>query len=921
MVRSLLLLVTIMYGESLPALGLVGSSPVPAHFLSTNMLAEPEQPNSLSVEFMQFALSLFQLLPNKSPLAPLPLPPLPIWPIKQKHRIDLKAVLHEYPENHCKALIALGAAGEVDDDEPPDGNNRTPDPEPQPDLNLVPDPVQKCLQQKKQLLRILRIKRLWSIIKGQTILARIMSDRIMVIEADLLDLESSDPATMHPVLIQALLAQNDHELSVYREIVSGKYSGRQADNGEKGQPSRQANASMTATTGQTGQSGQMSGTAAHNQETGSTGGSGDGGDDPLKPSAEQDQENSVVTCSRCNNALNTQELRRIAGDAAASVFLCDKCLSDTHDNKGAGRTPEETEPDSSEPVQIEKNGLDKKRNTLKVVASGAPADKLRKRAKTQVTDNPLEKVKENIHYELTEQELEKAKTLMKVFEKKNITVKHSFYRLLSHVERRSFNGFFRNAIVFFEHLHETVESTSILTNMLENREEHILDFAQRSQDELEYLATLAVFSSFASMNNGKSLPKHEEVKAVLGWREWKDKDGKFNMNLFLALSSMNRGRGMLKHNEVIEILSWPEWRGIDGKFSIELFLAFSSMNHGRGMPKHNEVIEILSWPEWRGKDGKFNRKLFSALSSMNHGKGMPKQSEVIKVLSWPEWKDKYGEFNMELLHSFSLMYYTRRMPKYEEVKEVLNWSEWREKNGEFSMECFRAFSSMNNGQGVLKYKAVKQVMDWTSCWTAPNHLLLQIMARLWASEGLPAIEELQYRETQLKKSLFREFTSEDSDSDNERAEEDDKFNHQIKTVALYLATPKPGWSLNWSVLKQFLEIHENTETVLMLESLIKLLSSYGGKGVERYLQTSEKDRIFFWHHADKTVPLPVLNKATALFSSDEDRERFVYFAKRLKSLSDESLWEQYTVRLQPLSGVLRLDYMQRLYLEILQPLT
>ncbi|WP_422441980.1 hypothetical protein, partial [Endozoicomonas sp. ALB060] len=58
-----------------------------------------------------------------------------------------------------------------------------------------------------------------------------------------------------------------------------------------------------------------------------------------------------------------------------------------------------------------------------------------------------------------------------------------------------------------------------------------------------------------------------------------------------------------------------------------------------------------------------------------------------------------------------------------------------------------------------------------------------------------------------------------------------------------------------------------------------------------------------------------------LCSSDEDRERFVYFAKRLKSLPDKRLWEQYSALLQPLSGVLKFEYMQGLYLEILQPLT
>ncbi|WP_257275209.1 hypothetical protein, partial [Endozoicomonas sp. SESOKO4] len=45
LVRSLLLLVTIMFGKSLPAMGLVGSNPLPTHFLYAGKLAEPELPN------------------------------------------------------------------------------------------------------------------------------------------------------------------------------------------------------------------------------------------------------------------------------------------------------------------------------------------------------------------------------------------------------------------------------------------------------------------------------------------------------------------------------------------------------------------------------------------------------------------------------------------------------------------------------------------------------------------------------------------------------------------------------------------------------------------------------------------------------------------------------------------------------------
>ncbi|WOG30267.1 hypothetical protein [Endozoicomonas sp. 8E] len=1391
-----------LFGDSLHALELVGSSPLPAHFLYSHKLAEPEQPDPLRgcheltpviPGFILVIPGLILVIPAKAGIhtdsPPEPYCPVPPWPChlregrdpplaldsRLRGNDDLSAweravgVLRQPPERGnellefyvppevlektSNALIAKGAAGGDDDDKPPDGSSGSPDIEPQPDLTFISDPVQTCLQQKKQLLIILQIKRLWAIMTGQTTLARILSDRIMIIEADLLDLERSDPGTIQPGLVQTWMVENGQELRVYREMVSGKFSGRQVGNGKKNQSSRTTKASTTATTGQTGQT---RGSAARNRGTGSTGFNGRGGDDPLKPSAEQHTGHSVVACSKCDKALNPQELERVANQTAATALLCNKCLSGIQGNKRVRRIREEAEPDSPEPAPKKKKGPDRKRNSSTAVAE--PAAKKNKPADTQIPDDPLEKIKANIKYELSQEELKKAQTLMAIFKEKNITAKDTFYKLLGFVDRDSFNGFFDNAAAFFGHLSKNVKNTGMLTSMLNNSKKHIRSFAERSQDELEYLASLDVVTSFSSMNNGKGVPTHEQVKAILGWPEWKDRDGEFNtklfrsfssmhsgkgmlkheqvkevlgwpewkdkdgefsmelfrslssmnsskgmlkheevkevlawsewkdkdgefsmelfrsfssmnsgkgmlkqeevkevlgwpewkdedgefsmelfrsfssmnhgkgilkhkqvkevlgwsewndregefsmelfrsfssmnsskgmlkheevkevlgwpewkdkdgelnmelfrsfssmnngkgvlkkkevkevlgwpewkdkdgelnmelfrsfssmnngkgiltheqvkevlnwpewkdknddfsMELFRAFSSMNNGKGMLKHEQVKEVLSWPEWKDKDGEFSMELFRSFSSMNNGKGVLKHEEVKEVLGWPEWKDKDGEFIIELFRSFSSMNHGKGMLKQEEVKEVLgwrewkdkdgefnielfralssmtsskgmlkheevkevlawsewkdkdgefimelfralssmnsgkgmlkheevkevlAWPEWKDKHGEFIMELFRSFSSMNHGKGMLKREQVKEVLGWPEWKDKHGEFNIELFRSFSSMNNGKGMLKHEQVKEVLSWPewkdrdgkfnielfrafssmnnrkgmikheevkevlgwSEWKhkggelniklfrvfssmhhsqglpkhehvekvldwiryrgAPNHWLLHIMTRLWSSAGLPAIKVLQRQETQLKQSLLTELTGERSDPDNkgddeynsDSDDEEDRYNRQIKTVALYLSTSKPDWSLTWTVLKQFCQFHEKTKTLLMLESLIGLLSSSGGKSVKRFLQANQLDRHFLWRHSMKAVPLHVLNRAIFLCSSDEDRERFVYFAKRLKSLPDKRLWEQYSALLQPLSAVLKLDSMQRFYLEILQPLT
>ncbi|WOG30266.1 hypothetical protein [Endozoicomonas sp. 8E] len=1549
-VRSLL--VTIILGGPLHAVELVGSSPLPAHFLYSNKLAEPGQPDPLRGchELTPVIPGLILVIPAKAGIhtdsPPEPYCPVPPWPCHPREgrdpplaldsrlrgNDDLRAweravgVLRQPPErgnellefyvppevleNTSNGLITRGAAVGDDGDKPPDGSSGSPDIEPQPDLTFISDPVQTCLQQKKQLLIILQIKRLWAIMTGQTTLARILSDRIMIIEADLLDLARSDPGTIQPGLLQTWLAENGQELRVYREMVSGKYSGRQMGSGKKNKSSRTTKASTTATTGQTGQT---RGSAARNRGTGSTGFNGRGGDDPLKPSAEQHTGHSLVACSKCDRALNPQELERVANQTAASALLCTKCLSGIQGNKRVRRIREEAEPDSPEPAPKKKKEPGRKRKNSKAAANAPPAKK-KKPPDTQIPDDPLEKVKANINYELSQEELKKVQTLLAVFKKKNITVKNTFYKLTGFVDRKSFNGFFDNAITFFEHLSINVKNTGMLTGMLKNRKKHIRSFAERSQDELEYLARLEVVTSFSSMNNGKGVPTHEQVKAILGWPEWKGRDGEFNTKLFRSFSSMNSGKGMLKHEQVKEVLGWPEWKDRAGEFSMELFRAFSSMNHSKGILKHEQVKEVLGWPEWKDKHGEFNMELFRSFSSLNNGKGVPtheqvkevlgwpewkdkdgefnielfrafssmnsskgmfkreevkgvlgwsewkdragefsmelfrafssmnsgkgvlKKKEVKEVLGWPEWKDKHGEFNMELFRSFSSvnngkgvptheqvkevlgwpewkdkdgefnielfrafssmnsskgmikheevkevlawsewkdragefsmelfrafssmnhgkgilkheqvkevldwpewrdkdgefsmelfrsfssmnnakgilkheqvkevlswsewkdmhgefnielfrsfssmngskgmlkqeevkevlgwpewkdkdgefsmelfrafssmnhgkgilkqeevkevqgwpewkdkdgefnielfrafssmnsskgmikheevqkvldwlewkdkdgefnmelfrafssmnsrkgmlkqkevkevlgwpewkekdgefsmelfrafssmnsskgmlkqeevkevlgwpewknrdgelnmelfrsfssmnsgksilkheqvkdllawpewkdkhdefnielfrafssmnsgkgmlkheevkevlvwsewkdkdgefimelfrsfssmnhckgmlkheqvkemlgwpewkhkdgefnmelfrafssMNNSRGMPKHESVKEVLGWPEWKHKDGEFNMELFRAFSSMNNSRGMLKHESVKEVLgwpewkhkdgefnmelfrafssmnnrrgmikhekvkevlDWIGCRKVPNHRLLQIMSRLWVSAGLPAIKMLQHWETQLKQLLLTELTGEHSNPDNEgddeynsdSDDEEDKCNRQIKTVALYLSTPKPDWSLTWTVLKQFCQYHKETKTVLMLESLIGLLSSSGGKSVERYLQANQQDRHFLWRHSMKAVPFRVLNRAMFLCSCDEDRERFVFFVKRLKSLPDKRLWEQYSARLQPLSAVLKFDSMQRLYLEILQPLT
>ena len=1023
MARSLLLLMTMMFGGALPAAGLVGLNPPPAHALYGNKLAGLGglgESHLLPAGFTLFAFGLVPPLQNNRPLQPSPLPTPPAWSRKQTRPIDPESVTLEVSQSASVALPVMpvmSAAAGGDGDKPPDRDYWKPDPEPQPGVTLVLDPVQKCLQQKRQLLRILRIRQLWATLSGDTTLARILSDRIMVIEADLLDLEISGPAMIHPGLVQEWLATDARELNFYHKIASGAYSGRQAGSRDGDQPSGTAGESAFSATSQATVAGQVGEATGSGQSYGSTIDDPGGGDGPQKPPAEQIAEVSVATCSKCKKVLDEQEKVRIANGDPASELLCNQCLNEgTKGEKRARRPQEKAGSDSVIPPEKKSRVRDrgKKRSIGSGSTQASPAKK-RKSEDTLTIDDHLKKIEEKIPYPLSEEQVKKVQELLHVFKGKNIFVKETFYNLLRHVEKESFNGFIQNTTVFFWNLPEKVKNTGMLTSMLYNTKKHIRDFAARRQAELSYLANLDILSSLSSMNSRKGLPKREDVEAVMGWtvwylegqfnmelfrafssmnsgkglpkREgveavmgWTDSqgkkvwylDGRFNMELLRAFSSMNNGKGLPKREDVEAVMGWPVWY-LDGQFNMELFRAFSSMTHGKGLPKREDVEAVMGWTVWyldgqfnmellrafssmtngkglpkeeevkammdwtdsQGKkvwylDGQFNMALFRAFSSMNNGKGLPKREDVEAVMGWTVWYLE-GQFNLELFRAFSSMNNGKGLPKREDVEAVMGWTVWFE-DGKFKMKLFHAFSSMTHGKGLPKEEEVKAVMDWVNCRATTPHELLAIMTRLWLSKGLPAIRALQQQETNLTQKLTQWWSGKPTEENSDSDEDDDECNSQIKNsqiknsqiknslikiVALYLSTPLSHWSLDWQTLTQFQEKQTDAEAGLL--RLTKLLSSYGGKGVVRYLGGTEELRSLLL--SGSAPPLPVLDMAINEFSSNKERERFIFFVRRMKSLPNKDLWSQRSEQLQRLSGILEHGYMQRLYWETLQPLS
>ena len=298
------------------------------------------------------------------------------------------------------------------------------------------------------------------------------------------------------------------------------------------------------------------------------------------------------------------------------------------------------------------------------------------------------------------------------------------------------------------------------------------------------------------------------------------------------------------------------------------------MNNGKGLPKQAQVREVLGWPEWQGEDGQFSIERFRAFSSMNHGKGLPKRAQVREVLGWPEWQ---GE------------------------------------DGQFSMERFRAFSSMNNGKGLPKQAQVREVLGWLTRDGQHNKSLLKLMIRLYASEGVPCTEKLKQSEQKLSERFFANAVFElENDEDEDEKEEEQSF--LIKHAALFLSTRKPQYRLSFGDAEHFYQ-QVSGGAVCRLKKLLKLLASYGGAGVTRYLGLNNSDRMFLLSTCTSFIPLPLAMKAISDFSLSQ-RKQYLFFSKNLTPAPEKEQWNGILPQLHSLASVLKNPHGLRLYLEV-----
>ena len=824
--------------------------------------------------------------------------------------------------------------------------------------------TQLCLKQKQRLLKILRQKMQWAQACGNSDLALILRDRIMLIEIDRDFLKQQILCSNSSYQTQRYewLLRDSQEVQHYDQAVNGGdcrppgYSGRQAGSGGSGASGSGATSKPGGETGiGTRQSGADYHYTSHAPSHALSSHTGDERDDDPPPTKKARSEPvDPIACSRCQKTLNEQEVTRVLQGSTAEPVICDDCLhsasqtlpQETSGKRKATRKRARSDQAAPEPKRSRKRTEKKKQSSNR---QGRPAAKRVRLENPELgaqstpdTVEELEVLQRHLAFEMNDKESEATKQLFEHVKSKNIKIKKSLYTLLAKVNRENLPTFCAKAAIFFGSLTASIKNTGCLTSMLGYRKKHIRDFIEREDNELAYLAGLDTLRALSSMNNGKGLPNQATVKAMLDWALWKV-DGQFSMELFRALSSMNNGKGLPDEATVKAMLDWAVWK-VDGQFSMELFRALSSMNNGKGLPDEATVKAMLDWAVWK-VDGQFSMELFRALSSMNSSRGLPDEAKVKAMLDWTVWTVD-GQFSMELFRALSSMHSSRSLPDEATVKAILDWAVWKvdgqlsmelfralssmhrsrglpdeakvkamldwavwKVDGQFSMERFRALSSMTHGKGLPDEATVKAMLDWLSCGGKLNDSLQKLMIRLYASEGVPDIKELKQYEQKLRNVFFADVvTGLENDDEDEQP-------YLIKQAALFLSTRKPRYALNFKDVEYFYQ-QVTGDASRKLEKLLKLLISYGGPGVTRYLALNEHDRNILLSTCALRIPLPLAMQAINDFTPQE-RKQYLFFSRNLKAPPDKDQWNDLSLQLGRLDSVLKSRHTQRLYLEVI----
>ena len=216
---------------------------------------------------------------------------------------------------------------------------------------------------------------------------------------------------------------------------------------------------------------------------------------------------------------------------------------------------------------------------------------------------------------------------------------------------------------------------------------------------------------------------------------------------------------------------------------------------------------------------------------------------------------------------------------------------------------------MNNGKGLPDEAKVKAVLDWLSCGEKLNDSLQKLIVKLYASEGMPDIKALKQYEQKLRNVFFADAATE------QESDDEDEQPWLIKQAALFLSTRKPRYALNFKVVERFYQ-QVIGDAGHKLEQLLKLLISYGGPGVTRYLALNDHDRNILLSTCALRIPLPLAMQAIN-DSTPQERKQYLFFSRNLKAPPDKNQWNDLSLQLGRLDSVLNNRHTQRLYLEVI----
>ena len=325
--------------------------------------------------------------------------------------------------------------------------------------------TQLCLKQKQRLLKILRQKMQWAQACGNSDLALILRDRIMLIEIDRDFLKQQTPCSnsSYQTPMYEWLLRDSQEIQHYDQAVNGGdwrppgYSGRQAGSGGSG---ASGSGATSKPGGETGVDTRQNGADCHHTSHATSSYKEDKreDDDPPPTKKARSEPADPIACSQCQKTLNEQEVTRVLRGSTAEPVVCDDCLhpasqtlpQETSGKKKATRKRARSDQAAPEPKRSRKQAKKSKQSSNRPAAKRVRLENPELGAQsTPDTVEELEALQRHLAFEMNDKESEATKQLFEHLKSKNIKIKKSLYTLLAKVNREDLPTFCAKAAIFF----------------------------------------------------------------------------------------------------------------------------------------------------------------------------------------------------------------------------------------------------------------------------------------------------------------------------------------------------------------------------------------------------------------------------------------------------------------------------------------